>query len=56
MDTDACTAMQEAEGGKVPISQRLGKVRRDEGDKSVRRGGGGGGGGGGKLSVTVNLS
>lgn len=45
---------KEAEGGKVPISQRLGKVRRDEGDKSVRRGGGGGGGG--KLSVTVNLS
>jgi len=45
---------QEVEGGKVPISQRLGKIRRDAGEKSVRKGGGGGGGG--TLSVTVNLS
>ncbi len=47
-------ALQEVEGGKVPISQRLGKIRRDAGEKSVRKGGGGGGGG--TLSVTVNLS
>jgi hypothetical protein len=46
-------ALQEVEGGKIPISQRLGKIRRDTGEKSVRKGGGGGGG---KLSVTVNLS
>jgi len=54
----------EAEGGKVPISQRLGKVRRDDGrssdkgggggDKSSRKGGGGSGSGG-KVTVTVNL-
>ena len=64
-----CSRQQEQpEGGKIPISQRLGKVRRDDrmvavssekggADRSNRKGGGGGSSGSsGKLSVTVNLS